>query len=278
MGSFSSKPTRKAKKPVVTEVDRAILSLKTQRKKLEDQEKLPTQINVRLERHAEVARQLAGEGRRDRALLALRKKKLSEKQLAQLHGLIINVEEMLSNIELTKQQTAVFSALQSSNEALKQLQAQVRLDDVQRLLDDTAEARQYQTELSELLGGQLTQGEDEEVAAELAALEEVVADQERLDMPAAPATKVPEAEQAAAARAAAQAEERQEGGGEEAGAEAGAAGEEEGVAEGEAPGRQQQPQQRRVTAEAAVASAAQEDEVEEEGEEEGGRREAMLAS
>lgn len=50
---------------------------------------------MRLARHTEIARQLAKEGHRDRALLVLRKKKLSEKQLTQLHGLIINVEEMV---------------------------------------------------------------------------------------------------------------------------------------------------------------------------------------
>ncbi|EFJ49034.1 hypothetical protein VOLCADRAFT_45980, partial [Volvox carteri f. nagariensis] len=140
-------------RPTITEVDRAILSLKTQRKKLEDQEKL---LNVRLVRHAEVASQLAREGRRDRALLVLRKKKLNEKQLSQLHGLILNVEEMLSNIETSKKQSVVFAALQSGTEALKQLQAQVKLEDVQRLLEDTAEARQYQEELQTLLGQQLT--------------------------------------------------------------------------------------------------------------------------
>ncbi|PNH08195.1 Vacuolar protein sorting-associated protein 20 2, partial [Tetrabaena socialis] len=164
-------------------------------------------INLRLERHGEVARQLAAEGRRDRALLALRKKKLSEKQLEQLHGLLLNVEGMLSNIETTKKQTAVFTALQQSNATLKQLQAQVRLEDVQRLLDDTAEARQYGEELAALLGQQLTDGDDAEVEAELSALEEVVLDEEQLAMPKAPATKVPEAEKAAAARAAAQPQE-----------------------------------------------------------------------
>ncbi len=45
--------------------------------------------------YTEVAGQLAKEGHRDRALLVLRKKKLSEKQQAQMHGLIMNVEEMV---------------------------------------------------------------------------------------------------------------------------------------------------------------------------------------
>ncbi|KAG2443408.1 hypothetical protein HXX76_001766 [Chlamydomonas incerta] len=202
MGGYYSKSSKNSKGPEITEADRAVLSLKTQRKKLEDQEKL---INARLERHGEVARQLAAEGRRDRALLALRKKKLSEKQLAGLHTLIMNVEEMLSNIETTKKQTVVFGALQQSNDALKQLQAQVKLEDVQRLLDDTAEAKAYQEELSQLLGQQLTDVEDAEVEAELAALEEVVVDEDKLAMPSAPKTKVPEVEAAAAARAAAQA-------------------------------------------------------------------------
>ncbi|KAG2443282.1 hypothetical protein HYH02_009352 [Chlamydomonas schloesseri] len=204
MGGYYSKSSKKSKGPEITDADRAVLSLKTQRKKLEDQEKL---INARLERHAEVARQLAAEGRRDRALLALRKKKLSEKQLAGLHSLIMNVEEMLSNIETTKKQTAVFGALQQSNDALKQLQAQVKLEDVQRLLDDTAEAKAYQEELSALLGQSLTDVEDAEVEAELAELEEVVVDEDKLAMPTAPKTKVPEVEAAAAARAAAQAAE-----------------------------------------------------------------------
>ncbi|GIL92548.1 hypothetical protein Vretimale_18960 [Volvox reticuliferus] len=193
MGNFYSKKSKAPTGPAITEVDRAILSLKTQRKKLEDQEKL---LNMRLGRHAEVASQLAKEGRRDRALLVLKKKKLSEKQLVQLHGLILNVEEMLSSIEITKKQSAVFATLQSSTAALKQLQAQVKLEDVQRLLDDTAEAKQYQEELASLLGQQLSDVESSEVEAELAALEEVVADEKKLEMPRVPTTKITDAEKA----------------------------------------------------------------------------------
>ncbi|GLC43035.1 hypothetical protein PLESTM_001415600 [Pleodorina starrii] len=200
MGNFYSKKSKAPKGPAITDRDRAVLSLKTQRRKLEDQEKL---LSKRLGHHTEVASQLAREGRRERALLVLRKKKLGEKQLAQVHALMINLEEMLSNIETAKKQNAVFTALQTSTQALKQLQAEVKLEDVQQLLDDTAEAKQYQDELAALLGKQLSEEDDTEVAAELAALEEVVADEEKLEMPTAPTTKVPEVEAAAAAKAAA---------------------------------------------------------------------------
>ncbi|GIL62523.1 hypothetical protein Vafri_16734 [Volvox africanus] len=198
MGNLYSKKSKAPTGPAITDVDRAILSLKTQRKRLEDQEKL---LNMRLGRHAEVASQLSKEGRRDRALLVLKKKKLSEKQLVQLHGLILNVEEMLSNIEIAKKQTNVFATLQSSTAALKQLQAQVKLEDVQRLLDDTAEAKQYQEELAALLGQQLSDVDNSEVEAELAALEEVLADEAKLEMPRVPTTKFTEAEKVTAAEA-----------------------------------------------------------------------------
>lgn len=191
----------KKKGPAINDTDRVILSLKTQKKKLEDQDKL---INARLERYGEVARQLVGEGRRDRALLALKKKKLSEKQQEGLHSHIINLENMLMNIESTKTQSSAFAVLQKGNDELKALQAQVRLEDVQKLMDETAEAAAYQAELQEMLGQQLTDVDDQEVEAEMAALEQVVGDEEALSMPAAP--KVPAAAAQAQAQQAAGAE------------------------------------------------------------------------
>lgn len=54
-----------------------------------------TQLEARIDRHQEVARELLREGRRDRALLALKKKKLTENQLTALSTHIINVEGMV---------------------------------------------------------------------------------------------------------------------------------------------------------------------------------------
>ncbi|MEW5307473.1 MAG: hypothetical protein WDW36_009867 [Sanguina aurantia] len=174
---------KKPKGPEITEADRAVLSLKTQRRKLEDQEKL---LGQRIEQQGLVARQLVAERRRDRALLALRKKKLSEQQMLTLHGLIMNVEELLGGMEIAKQQGKLFAVLKQGNEALKQLQRQVKAEDVHRLMEDNAEAKAYQDELQSALGQSLSWVDESEVEAELEGMENAMMALEESQLPKAP--------------------------------------------------------------------------------------------
>ncbi|KNA08220.1 hypothetical protein SOVF_164600, partial [Spinacia oleracea] len=176
------------KKPKITEVDRAILSLKTQRRKLGQYQQ---QLEAVIEAEKQAARDLIREKRKDRALLALKKKKVQEELLQKVDAWLINVEQQLADIELSSKQKAVFESLKAGNNAMKAIQSELNLDDVQKLMDDTEEARAYQEEINAILGEKLSADDEEEVLAEFDNLEAQLTVQ---DLPKVP-TAVPEEEE-----------------------------------------------------------------------------------
>ncbi|KAK4754208.1 hypothetical protein SAY87_002312 [Trapa incisa] len=170
------------KKPKITDVDKAILSLKTQRRKLGQYQQ---QLGAVIEAETQAARDLIKEKRKDRALLALKKKKAQEELLKQVDTWLLNVEQQLGDIELASKQKAVFESLKAGTNAIKAIQSEINLDDVQKLMDDTEEARVYQDEINAILGEKLSAEDEAEIEAEFEKLKTQITVQDMPNVPAA---------------------------------------------------------------------------------------------
>ncbi len=114
---------------------------------------------------------MLAEGKKDRAKLALQKKKFQENLIAKTEAKILNIEELLNSVEYAKIQQEVLNALKEGNKSLQEINSQMSIDEVEKLMDDTAEAIAYQEEISRLLGTELTQEDNDLVLEELEKIE-----------------------------------------------------------------------------------------------------------
>ncbi|EEB11238.1 Charged multivesicular body protein, putative [Pediculus humanus corporis] len=159
MGIFFSR-----KKTRITEQDKAILQLKQQRDKLRQYQK---KIENNLGRDRELAKTLIQNGRKERALSLLRKKRFQEEQLNKLDKMLENIEKMTTDLEFTQVEMNVIEGLKAGNVALKKLHEIISVDDVERIMDETRDGIEKQQEIDNLLHGALTEEDEEAVLDEL---------------------------------------------------------------------------------------------------------------
>ena len=192
MGNLLGKAPNAAQK--VSEHDRAVLELKVQRDKLKQYQRRMESV---LEKEVAVAKQHLAAGDKKRAMLALKKKRYQEQLLEKSDAQIMNLEQLVNSIEYAVVEKQVLEGIKKGNDTLKQLNDQMRIEDVEKLMDDTADAIAYQKEVENLLTGQLSSEDDEAVMAELNQLEkEAVQAEVESQLPAVPTTSLPEQQKA----------------------------------------------------------------------------------
>ena len=148
----------------VTRQDQAVLDLKLQRDKLQRYQR---KLGAQMEKERELAKKLLRDGKRDKAKLLLKKRKYTESLLDKTDGQLSNLEQMVGNLEYAQIEIKVVEGLKSGNEALNELHKIISIDDVEKLMADTQDAVEYQREIDELLGTQLTQEDEESLLREL---------------------------------------------------------------------------------------------------------------
>lgn len=171
MGSCTSsdEPPKTKAKPEVNEKDKATLQLKVARDNLIKQKR---KLDAQLEKQTALVKECLRAKKKDRALLLLKRKKLFEKQYEVASGELENVKTLLSEMEFATIQQQVMKSLSNGNNVLKEMERQLSLEDAQRIMDETAEGMAYAEELADIVAGNLSQEDDQDIENELMALAE----------------------------------------------------------------------------------------------------------
>ncbi|XP_046894774.1 charged multivesicular body protein 6-like [Hypomesus transpacificus] len=176
---------RKSRPSRVTDQDKAILQLKQQRDKLKQYQK---RINLQLDKERFLAKQLLKDGKKEKALLLLKKKRYQDQLLDKTENQISNLERMVQDIEFIQIEMKVIEGLKVGNDCLKSMHEVMSIEDVERIMDETQEAIEYQKQIDEMLTGSLSQEDEDAVLAEL----EAITQGEDVALPEVPTEPLPE--------------------------------------------------------------------------------------
>ncbi|KAF2729748.1 SNF7 family protein [Polyplosphaeria fusca] len=167
MGNSSSSTNK------ISAQDKAILDMKTQRDKLHQYKK---RITVITDRETDIARECLRRGDEKKAKLALRRKKYQQTLLEKTDAQLAQLEILTSDVEFALVQKDVLFGLQQGTQVLKEIHKEMGgIENVEKLLGESEEARAYQQEISDLLANKMSNQDEDEVEEELEALEAEVA-------------------------------------------------------------------------------------------------------
>ncbi|EDK43133.1 conserved hypothetical protein [Lodderomyces elongisporus NRRL YB-4239] len=135
--------------PKITAEDRAIFQLKQQRDKIKQYQR---KLSLIRDKQTKLAKKAILNKQPDRAKLYLRLKKQQEATITKTYDQLDNLEKLIGTIEFKLIEKDVMYGLQQGNAVLKQLNAEMNVDKIDKIMDDLEEERLQEQEISQTLG------------------------------------------------------------------------------------------------------------------------------
>lgn len=106
-----------------------------------------------------------------------------------------NLEKLASDLEFAQVEMKVLDGLKQGNAALKKVHDMLDINEVEKIMDETREGIEKQQEIDAILTDVLTSEDEEDVLAELDALEAEEDLQQRAKLPEVPSDELPAKEE-----------------------------------------------------------------------------------
>lgn len=162
-GSGKAPPARE--KATITSSDRVKLQLKMQRDNLVAASRKFERVS---EAEHEKAKEFMKVGNKRKALYCLKREKAQQAQLQSVTDMLDNVQKLIDSVEFSQMEEEVVAALKDGKTELERLNKMLSIDDIEKLMDETAEsieeARQIDALLSQPVAGVT---DDDELLREL---------------------------------------------------------------------------------------------------------------
>lgn len=136
-----------------------------------------------IERETDLAKQMLQAGSKAKALLFLKKKKYQEQLLEQTDAQLINLEQLTHSIEYALVEKELLDGIRHGNQVLNAIHKETSLEDVERLMHDTADAIAYQNDIERMLGGALSSVDEDDLLQDLESMIEQQTHTQEMEKP-----------------------------------------------------------------------------------------------
>ncbi|KAG5417149.1 VPS20 [Candida metapsilosis] len=156
--------------PKITDQDRAIFQLKQQRDKIKQHQRKLTLI---CNKQTQLAKKAISNNQPQRAKFYLRCKRNQESTINKTFEQLDNLEKLIGTIEYKLIEKDVMYGLQQGNQVLKQLNNEMNVEKIDKIMDDLEEEKLKEEEISQTLGlgSGLTRVDEDAIEQEFAKLD-----------------------------------------------------------------------------------------------------------